>query len=318
MKGDRAMDIPKNEDLGLELEDDQEFFGLEHDLEYAGGAADGLELGERLEVEGDLLEDLEDFAGEDDLIGVELDGGLGELTELGEEDYLGELAGPDYQVIGKDTRKRILNTRREPWRHIVKISPPGCTGTLIAPNKVLTAAHCVYSRTKKSRYAGIRVIPGKNGSLEPFGAARAIRVNYPSAYVSASTYGDAWPHDYAVITLDQPIGRKAGHWKRIAAISPAKLTKLKLNTAGYPGDKGGQQPYWTYNRVISVRGPRVEYVLDTFGGQSGSPVWFRWRNNRVIVAIHTARDDTGTPIVANRGVAITPAILRQIQAWVRS
>lgn len=294
------MDFIDSEDIDLELDDDRDFFGEGSD--FAGDLSG--EFGEQ----GDLFEGMESFGD------FEADPAVGVFEGLTDE--FGP--GGDYQVIGPDTRKRIGNTRVIPWRHIVKITPPGCTGTLIAPNKVLTAAHCVYKRSNRRTYSGIRVIPGKNGSREPFGSARAVRLNYPSAYASAPNYAQAWPHDYAVITLDKPIGRKIGYWKRIAAMSPAKLLRIKLNTAGYPGDKGGQHLYWTYNRVVSVRGPRIEYLHDTSGGQSGSPVWLRWRSARTIVAVHVARDDSTSPVVANRGVAITPAILRQIRAWVRS
>lgn len=296
-------------DPELEANDVDESFELdseENDIWFEGGSVSL----EATDVEEDPFADegMED----DDLgLGAEID-----LTE-----------GADYQVIAPDTRRRILNTRRRPFRYICKIDPPGCTGTLIAPNKVMTAAHCVYDRARRSRYANIRVIPGKNGPgtsrrAEPFGSARAVRVNFPAAYASAPNYMSAWPHDYAVITLDRAIGRRVGTWARMASVPASRLTRLRLNTAGYPGDKGGQHLYWTYNRVVSVRGSRIEYLLDTFGGQSGSPVWLRSGNRRTLVAIHTARDDAGvagaTPVVANRGVALTPDVIRQIRAWTRS
>ena len=112
-----------------------------------------------------------------------------------------------------------------------------------------------------------------------------------------------------------------GFFPRIRIIPPKRLARLRLNTAGYPGDKGGAHMWWTFNTVVSVNGARIEYLHDTIGGQSGSPVWVRWKNDRSIVAVHVARDDLGTPgaspVVANRGVAMTPTVLANIRRWMR-
>ncbi len=229
----------------------------------------------------------------------------------------------DYQVIGPDTRKRIRSTRNVPFRYICKLqirfpdgSSGGCTGTLVGPNKVLTSAHCLKKGQMVARH--VRVIPGKNGPgrsprSEPFGAALSSRLHIPAQYRKPAD-----SYDYAVITLDRPIGRRVGWWRRIRALPDRRLLRRRLNTAGYPGDQGGDHQYWAFDRVVSVRGRRIEYLNDTYKGQSGSPVWLRWRNFRSIVAIHAARDDPNSPPVANRGVHITPGVLRDIRRWLRA
>lgn len=230
-----------------------------------------------------------------------------------------EVGEVDPEIVGVDTRKVIRNTRRAPFRFICRISM-GCTGTLVAPDRVLTSAHCIYDRaSKKETWSGRWVAPGRNGrgndrKAIPYGRARIQAVRYPSAYASAKSYGDAWPFDYAVLRLDWRLTVPGTAFSRLRALPPALLTRVKLNTAGYPAG-GSQRQYWTYNSVTKVDGARVRHVLDTKPGQSGSPIWLRWREVRSIVAIHKA-GFTGDP-QQNRAVALTPENLARIQAWIR-
>ncbi len=113
------------------------------------------------------------------------------------------------EIIGIDTRRRVLNTRAAPFRYICNLvdgNRPMCSGTLVAPNVVLTAAHCLFGRNP----ANMTVIPGRNAIRRPFGTARALRFGFARGY--RDRRDNVTPRDYAVIYLREPIGRTVGHW----------------------------------------------------------------------------------------------------------
>jgi glutamyl endopeptidase len=61
----------------------------------------------------------------------------------------------------------------------------------------------------------------------------------------------------------------------------------------------------------------VYYSIDTFGGQSGAPVWLKTEAGPRVVAIHAyGAGGSIAGVEANSGPRITETVLRRIEEWV--
>lgn len=238
------------------------------------------------------------------------------------------ISSPFESVIGVDERVRILDTDLSPWRMICALRMRGSsgagaigTGWFIGPKTVLTAGHCVYSTQFFGGWAStIEVIPGLIGpgaDSAPFGSATGARFSS----VDRWTDNEDPDFDMGCIHLDQPLGEQVG-WFSLASLPAESLESMLVNISGYPADRGaGNEQYHARNRVLSVGERRVFYEVDTFGGQSGAPVWIQETDDGppVAVAIH-AYGVGGTPadlgITANSAPRIIPEVLDTLTGWV--
>jgi V8-like Glu-specific endopeptidase len=257
----------------------------------------------------------------------------------------------DEEVIGPvDTRTCVRTTRSAPFRYICSIQTPidpttmrVGSGTLIGPRTVLTAGHNMDGVSP----ALTQVAPGRNGSAgTPFGiSASALFVFAPGFIVASAT-------DYGVIVLKQPLGNAANWWtfdpfrwpgdtvgtSVLQGGAGSVAAGTKVSVSGYPADLpaathlGGrrdpcfvagsnlaaQHQYIDTNRATRVTPlGLLEYENDTFGGNSGSPVWneLNAAKGRTMMAVHISGDTTAEfPDTNNRGVFIRPSVLEFIRA----
>ncbi|MEM9206535.1 MAG: trypsin-like peptidase domain-containing protein [Pseudomonadota bacterium] len=266
-------------------------------------------------------------------------------------------------VIGSDGRVQVPDTELIPWRCICHLEvefdrgPVSAgTGFFVGERLIVTAAHVLVDRSyygwdEKPRIAKrVRVVPGRNGSLAPYGTfvcephftfaeeewrtSQGFKDDWPGMIHPAwFRKGSGWEpmarrNDYAGLRLaddilvnGQPYGKRLGYFgMRVVDIhDSATAEMLFVNTAGYPTSSG--KPYGTmwYNagRTAGIDapgvGPYIEYMVDTEAGQSGSPIYYydKAAGNRLVVAIHTIGD------FVNRGILITDEVFDRIIGWAK-
>jgi glutamyl endopeptidase len=213
-------------------------------------------------------------------------------------------------IIGADTRERLYTTTY-PTRAKVLITFTGgrCSGTLIGPNTVATAGHCVHTGGSSGSWrpvSSFRIYPGRDGGLSPYGSCTA-RTLYSVAGWTGSANEE---YDYGAIKLNCTVGNTVG-WFGFVATTPTYVPTI---IGGYPGDKPLTQ--WTSSdRVRALTTRQLFYRNDTIGGQSGSAVWHD-PNGPYIIGIHAyGTHGAGSHALYNHGTLVTSAVASNLLAW---
>jgi V8-like Glu-specific endopeptidase len=161
--------------------------------------------------------------------------------------------------------------------------------------------------------------------------------------------------DFAIVTLDRNVAdvvydrpkdpRPFGHWghvhegsfTRLRGLDGGFLAGKPVTVAGYPGDwcgtvRVGAGPCDRQKDLATVQfaGPGTVtidarqpglllHTVDTHEGQSGSPVWMRFRDGtRYLVGVHVGvgtLDATTGRAVNNRAVHLSPEVVTLIRSW---
>lgn len=217
-------------------------------------------------------------------------------------------------IIGADNRIRINPTTSYPWRAIcaLKITAKNGkrfigTGWLISPRTVVTAGHCVYMHAEGGWVSSIEVVPAQNDASRPYGSFSGNNLRSTQGWVNSKNRN----FDYGAIILpaNSRPGATVGYFG-FGVRSNSFLMNSALNLSGYPGDKGGNQQWFMAQKPKSVSSKVITYDIDTFGGQSGAPVWVLQNGNRYGVGIHTNGSSSG-----NSATRIDQSVYNNLLNW---
>lgn len=223
----------------------------------------------------------------------------------------------DRKVIGSDERVRVYETDKYPFSafgFIYSEYPGGvggrCTGTVIGPKLVLTAAHCIFDAETGNYARRVVFLPGMSGKTAPFGYFEASSWAAPTGYQAPSDRtGPRFIYDIAVIRFEETIAKRTGS---LGYGYSESLPPFHANIIGYPADIEGRFMWRADCRVEgdSIYRSYIDHTCDTYGGSSGSAVYeLTPDDRRIIHGVHTRGGRN-----SNAGVRMT----RPHFEWIRN
>jgi V8-like Glu-specific endopeptidase len=214
-------------------------------------------------------------------------------------------SGGDERIINGESRTQVTNTQTTPFKAICYLYVSWPNGTyssgsaeFVGKRVVLSAGHMVYDYSKRgsgtSGWAkSVRVVPGKNGSSEPYGSQYASTAYVPNGWITVSQQGQtgyesSCDYDMSwIIMPDQTLFNRTGYAFGYQVASDSSLKSTKLNIAGYPGDKPAGTMWTEFGGGNQVVYPsRFRHYLDTYGGSSGAPMWYYNGTSRYVWGVN--------------------------------
>jgi protease YdgD len=198
-------------------------------------------------------------------------------------------------IIGTDDRKPVSVTG-PPWDAIGQVNIGGyralgqCTGTLVRPNLVITAAHCLMNDAtgKPHPLRHIHFLAGVRGGKHTAHAkAKCLRFLNGHTYIPQQNANgvplSAMFQDVAAITLDADL-----------AIEPPTIADARprepgepLVHAAYPADRRFQLQAHTGCRLLQPNRPTPVWLTDcdTHPASSGGPVFVEENGSLALAAV---------------------------------
>lgn len=172
-----------------------------------------------------------------------------------------------------------------------------CTGALVAPDLVLTAAHCLFDKDTGARIADseIQFLDGwRNGRAEAYRRAR-VSVTFPGYEFGAEDLAERVGRDLALIALDQPI-----RLPQVTpfAMAPAPARDASVSVVSYAQDRSEAPSLQQVCHVLDRQPEMLVLTCEVDFGASGAPVFIVGPDGPAIVSVISAKAEANGMQVA--------------------
>ena len=210
----------------------------------------------------------------------------------------------------------IVEDSGYPWSALGRVNRETgghCTGTLIGPRHVATAAHCL-----KDARSGVFLRPAQLHFVAGYKRGNFLAHSLVSEYAiggkpPAAGQGEPDPAtDWAVLTLERDIGSAVGY---LAVLELSASIAAKMGANKWPAVQAGygeRRPHILSRhdgcRIFGTvaSGRLIAHACEASKGDSGSPILVRRGKTYYLLAVHVAQFDVGS---TRMGLAVPASAL---------